>query len=105
MTTCRDSVRPACASSPNSSGTTGTDTATSIAVNGNSVYVGSVDNGDAVVRSFDTTDPKAVTLTASQDLGNLGGGSLVGIGMNNGQLVVAGTARNTSLGSGRGDGG
>ena len=81
-------------------GTTGTDTATSIAVNGNSVYVGSVDNGDAVVRSFDTTNPKAVTLSASQDLGNLGGGSIVGIGMNNGQLVVAGSARNTALGSG-----
>jgi hypothetical protein len=81
-------------------GTTGTDSATSIAVNGNAVYVGSVDNGDAVVRSFDTTNPKAVTQTASQDLGSLGGGSLVGIGLNNGQLVVAGSARNTSLGSG-----
>lgn len=82
-------------------GTTGSDSATSIAVNGNSVLVGSVDNGDAVVRSFDTTNPKAVTLTASQDLGNLQGGNLVGIGLNsNGQLIVAGTAHNTALGSG-----
>ena len=81
-------------------GTTGSDSATSIAVNGNSVLVGSVDNGDAVVRNFDTTNPAAVTLTASQDLGNLQGGSIVGIGMNNGQLVVAGSARNTALGSG-----
>ncbi|HWE44617.1 MAG TPA: transcriptional regulator [Caulobacteraceae bacterium] len=81
-------------------GTTGSDSATSIAVNGNSVLVGSVDNGDAVVRNFDVTDPTAVSLTASQDLGNLQGGNVVGIGISNGQLVVAGTANNTALGSG-----
>jgi hypothetical protein len=81
-------------------GTSGSDTATALTVNGDSVIVGGIDNGDAVVRAFDVSTPSAVTMTASQDLGALQGGSIVGVAMNNGQLVVAGTARNPALGSG-----
>jgi hypothetical protein len=79
-------------------GTSASDSATALTVNGSSVLVGSVDNGHAVVRNFDVSTATAPVLTATQDLGDLQGGNLVGIAMNNGQLVVAGTARNPALG-------
>jgi hypothetical protein len=79
-------------------GTTGTDTAVSLAVNGSQVYVGGVDDGHAVVRSFDMTAPTTPVASATYDLGDLEGGSIAGIAFDNGKLVVAGTARNAALG-------
>jgi hypothetical protein len=51
-------------------GTTGTDTPSGIAVNGDTVYVASNENGDAVVRSFDTANT-VTTTTKAQSAGNL----------------------------------
>lgn len=81
-------------------GTTGADSASSIAVDGSTVYTGSVENGHVVVRSFDVTTATAPVAGAVRDLGDLGGGNLAGVAMNGGQLVVAGTARNASFGTG-----
>ena len=79
-------------------GTSGSDSAVSLAVNGSSVLVGSVDDGHAVVRNFDMTTATAPSLSQTYDLGDLQGGNLAGIGIANGKLVVAGTARNSLLG-------
>jgi hypothetical protein len=81
-------------------GTTGSDSASSIAVDGSTVYAGSVENGHVVVRSFDVSTPNAPVAVSVRDLGDLGGGNLAGIAMNGGQLVVAGTARNGAFGTG-----
>jgi hypothetical protein len=81
-------------------GAAGSDSATSIAVDGSNVYVAGVDGSDATVRSFDVSSPKAPVLTATEDLGNLNGGNVVGVAISNGQVVVAGTSRNPSLGAG-----
>jgi hypothetical protein len=51
-------------------GTTGTDTPSGIAVDGNTVYVASNENGDAVVRSFDTANT-VTTTTKTQSGSNL----------------------------------
>jgi hypothetical protein len=51
-------------------GTTGTDTPSGIAVDGNTVYVASNENGDAVVRSFQTANT-VTTTTKTQSGGNL----------------------------------
>ena len=51
-------------------GTTGTDTPSGIAVNGDTVYVASNENGDAVVRSFNTANT-VTTTTKAQSGGNL----------------------------------
>ncbi|MBS0297725.1 MAG: PQQ-like beta-propeller repeat protein [Proteobacteria bacterium] len=79
-------------------GTSGSDSAVSLAVNGSSVLVGSVDDGHAVVRNFDMTTATAPNLSQTYDLGDLQGGNLAGIAINNGKLVVAGTAHNSQLG-------
>jgi hypothetical protein len=51
-------------------GTTGTDAPAGIAVDGNTVYVASNDNGRAVIHSF-TTDNTVTTTTKAQTGGNL----------------------------------
>jgi hypothetical protein len=51
-------------------GTTGTDTPSGIAVDGNTVYVAANENGEAVVRSFQTANT-VTTTTKAQSGGNL----------------------------------
>ncbi len=82
-------------------GTTGVNRATGVAVNGSSLYVTSVQNGDAVVNQYTTASIGAPTLTASQDLGALDGGNLSGIAVNaDGSISVAGTTSNGALNGG-----
>jgi hypothetical protein len=59
-----------------------------------------VENGSAVVRSYNVSGAGSPTLTASRNLGFLGGGSIAGIALDNGQLVVAGSTHNTALAAG-----
>lgn len=77
-------------------GTAGTDTVSAMAVSGNIMATVGIENGRAVVRRFDITDPKAPTLVASRDLGELQG-TIAGIGFNGGEIVVAGGTRNPGL--------
>jgi hypothetical protein len=82
-------------------GTTGVNRATGVAVNGSSLYVTSVQNGDAVVSQYTTSSIGAPSLTASQDLGALDGGNLAGIVVNaDGSISVAGTTSNGNLNGG-----
>jgi hypothetical protein len=83
-------------------GSTGVSRATGVAVNGSSLYVTSVQNGDAVVSDYTTSSIGAPTLTATQDLGALNGGNLAGIVVNaDGSVSVAGTTSNGNLNGGQ----
>lgn len=81
-------------------GTTGTDKATALAVDGNTVVVAGTDSTDGVLRSFALQPSGAPTLTATRDLGALNGGSINGVAINNGQVIVAGTTSNGALSAG-----
>lgn len=80
-------------------GTSGSDSAVSLAVDGVNVYVASVDNGDAVVRKFDVTNPAAPALAASLDLGQIQG-ALAGVTVSGVRVIVAGSSSNPALGGG-----
>ncbi len=102
----------------NQFGTTGTDGVSGIVVNGSDVYTSGIENGDAVVRSFNVTsttgsittvDPatgKMVTTTgtkytaaqtAQRDLGGIGGGSISGMSLYNGKIYVGGSSGSDKL--------
>ena len=84
-------------------GTSGQDRATGVAVSGSNIYVSSVENGDAVVRSFDASGSSGTGLTqaAVSNLGALQGGNVAGIAVNaDGSVVVAGSTHNGALSGG-----
>nr|WP_295106571.1 hypothetical protein [uncultured Caulobacter sp.] len=103
-------------------GTAENDSVSDIVVNGSQVIVGSKENGQAMLRSFDITPnvvtenvtkldqygayqtvpvtyTKSATLSAGavRDLGSLKGGDLVGLKIDGGQLYVGGSTANGSL--------
>jgi hypothetical protein len=82
-------------------GSAADDSVAGIVVNGTQVLVAGQDGASAMVRSFDITNPSAMTLTASRNLGTLGGGSIEGVGLDgNGNLLIGGgTAANLNLGN------
>jgi hypothetical protein len=83
-------------------GTSGLDSTGGIAVNGSSVYVAGVENGHAVVRQYQLQASGAPTLAAQQDLGDLQGGNIAGVGVNaDGSVVVAGSTHNGGLTGGQ----
>lgn len=85
----------------NQYGTSGADQASGVVVSGTNVYVAGVEQGHAVVRSFDASGTGAPIQTAQRDLGDLKGGNVAGIGLNaNGQVVVAGSTFNGALNGG-----
>ena len=70
---------------------------TGIAVDGSSLITAGTQNGDAVVQSYALGNGTA-TLSASQDLGALDGGNVVGVGVNaDGSIEVAGSTHNGAL--------
>ncbi len=84
-------------------GTAGTDKAVGLTVSGSSVYVASMENGHAVVRSFDQSGAisSSLTPTATRDLGDVQGGSVAGITVNSdGSIIVAGSTHNAALAAG-----
>lgn len=78
-------------------GSSGNDRPSSMIIDGSSLLVGSNDNGHAVIRRFDIQPTGAPILVASRDLGNLMGGDLTGIALDNGNLVAVGSTSNPSL--------
>ncbi len=85
----------------NQYGTTGNDQASGLVVDGTNIYVAGVEQGHAVVRSFDASGTGAPIQTAQRDLGDLQGGNVAGIGVNaGGQVVVAGSTFNGALNGG-----
>ena len=101
-------------------GTSGVDRATGVAVSGSSVYVSSVENGDAVVRQFNvnsttktgtaatsdglgktTTTTLTASLAAKQDLGALTGGNVSGVAVAaDGSVLVTGSTHDAALKAG-----
>jgi uncharacterized OsmC-like protein len=103
-------------------GTTENDSVSDIVVNGSQVIVGSKENGEAMLRSFDVapnvvtenvnqldqygayqsvpvtyTKTATVTAGATRDLGSLKGGDLVGLKIDGGQLYVGGYTANNLM--------
>ena len=84
-------------------GSTGQDHATGVAVSGSSIYVSSLENGDAVVRQFSASGVSGTGLTqaAVRDLGAVKGGNVAGVAVNaDGSVIVAGSTRNGALSAG-----
>ncbi|MBN9318315.1 MAG: hypothetical protein J0I28_01300 [Caulobacterales bacterium] len=77
-------------------GTTGNDSVSGMVVDGGNVYLADVENGRGVVRSFAVSGAVA-TAGATRDLGDLQGGSIAGLAIENGNLYVGGQTRNGSL--------
>lgn len=80
-------------------GTAGTDTPKGMVVDGGSLIVASVESGHGVLRRYDVSGDAPV-LTATRDLGDLAGGDIAGIAIDNGRLVVAGTSGDGALDAG-----
>jgi hypothetical protein len=81
-------------------GTSSVDRASGLLVSGSSVLIAGVENGHAVVRSYDVSSGKPV-LSATRDLGDLQGGDVAGIALNSdGSIVVAGSTHNGALNAG-----
>ncbi len=83
-----------------------TTTTTGGTSNSTSVDYGAPNGGTDPAKVTTTTYSSAATVTAGgvRDLGDLMGGTIAGLGLDNGQLVIAGSTRNGSLGVGGGTG-
>ncbi|HTI66437.1 MAG TPA: transcriptional regulator [Caulobacteraceae bacterium] len=82
-------------------GTTGTDTPSSIAVNGTNLVAAGVENGHVVLRSYTLQPTGAPVLAATRDLGLVSGGSVAGVAFAaDGSVVVAGSTHNGALSAG-----
>ena len=77
-------------------GTAGDDKPAGLVVDGTTVYAASVEDGRAIVRSFDISGGAPVE-TGYRDLGSLQGGSIAGLALNGGNLVIAGATTNDAL--------
>jgi hypothetical protein len=80
-------------------GTTAQDSVKGLVVDGNSLITASVENGHAVLRNFDISSGTPA-LSSTRDLGDLQGGTITGLALNGGQLVVAGNTTNAALAAG-----
>jgi hypothetical protein len=77
-------------------GTAGSDKPAGMVVDGTSVVLASVEDGRGVLRRYDVSGGSPV-LTSTRDLGDLQGGSITGLALDGGELVVAGSTGNSSL--------
>lgn len=78
-------------------GTTASDRVGGLVVDGQSLVVAGTEDGRGVLRRFDLAPGGAVTAAGTRDLGDLQGGSITGLALDGGQLVVAGSTRNAAL--------
>lgn len=77
-------------------GTAGADRPAGMVVDGNFLTTASVENGHAILRRFDISSGSPV-LSSSRDLGDLMGGDITGLALDNGQLVIVGSTSNATL--------
>lgn len=80
-------------------GSTGSDRPGGLVVDGNSLVLANNEEGRAVLHRFDISGGTPVE-TATRDLGDLSGGSIAGLALEGGQLVIAGSAGGDSLAAG-----
>ncbi|MFI4933097.1 MAG: beta strand repeat-containing protein [Caulobacterales bacterium] len=71
-----------------------------VAVDGSNVYVAGTQDGRAVVSEYSVSNPAAPSLVATRDLGDLQGGNVVGVAVQNGTVYVAGSTHNGALAAG-----
>ena len=77
-------------------GTDGDDSVQAMTVSGSDIYTAGVEDGRAVVRRFTLDGSGVPTLAATRDLG-LASGSIAGISVENGQVVLTGQTDNPAL--------
>jgi len=80
-------------------GSTGDDAVQATAVNGNSLYTAGEEDGRLIVRRFQLTAGGEPQLLSTRDLGVMNG-SVKGLQVDQGQVIVAGVTRNAALGVG-----
>lgn len=80
-------------------GTAADDRPAGLVLDGNALVSASVEDGRAIIRRFDISGGAPVQ-TAVRDLGDLQGGAITGLALDGGQLVIAGSTRNTALDAG-----
>ncbi|MCW5761440.1 MAG: hypothetical protein KIS90_16840, partial [Phenylobacterium sp.] len=77
-------------------GTAGIDKPAGLVVDGTSVITASVESGRGILRRYDVSSGSPV-LTATQDLGDLQGGSITGLALDGSDVIVAGSTSNAAL--------
>ncbi|TAJ73991.1 MAG: hypothetical protein EPO51_03950 [Phenylobacterium sp.] len=80
-------------------GTSGADRPAGMVLDGTNLITASVENGRGVLRRFDISSGSPV-LTSTRDLGDLQGGEIVGLALDGGDVVVAGSTSNGALAAG-----
>jgi hypothetical protein len=82
-------------------GSTSQGYVTGLAVSGSQIVTAGVQNGDAVVQSYQIQASGPPTPTATRDLGALQGGNVAGVAVNaDGSIIVAGSTHNGALSAG-----
>ncbi len=81
-------------------GSAGADHPGGLVVDGTSIVLANIENGHGIVHRYDVSGATPVE-TSTHDLGDLQGGDIVGVAINGGKVVVAGSTRNGALDSGR----
>ncbi|HEY0650565.1 hypothetical protein [Phenylobacterium sp.] len=77
-------------------GTAGMDKPAGMVIDGTSIVVASMEDGRGVLRRYDVSGGTPV-LTSTRDLGDLQGGSITGLALDGGDVVVAGSTGNPGL--------
>ena len=80
-------------------GTSASDRPAGMVMDGTSLVVASVENGRGVLRRFDVSSGTPVQ-TSTRDLGDLMGGDITGLALDNGNLVIGGWSSNGALATG-----
>ncbi|MDI7775012.1 transcriptional regulator [Asticcacaulis sp. EMRT-3] len=77
-------------------GTPQSDSTAQVALDGNTLYVASLQNNDTVLTSYDISTGKAVE-TGQRSLGGIGGGNVSALAVQNGQVYLGGSTSNSNL--------
>ena len=77
-------------------GTAQTDSTSQMTVSGNTLYVATMENNNAVLKSYDVSSGKPV-LSSSRNLGGIGGGNISGLEVYNGKVYVGGSSGSGNL--------
>jgi hypothetical protein len=80
-------------------GTTADDSVSGIAIEGSRIVLAGVENGKAVLRGFDVQADGTALASGVRDLGSLQG-SIAGVSLKNGEVILAGTTANAALSAG-----
>ena len=81
-------------------GTTGEDRATAMAMDGGDLVVAGLENGRAVVRRYALQASGPPVLTATRDLGEVQGGGITGVAVQDGRVIVTGSSGNPGFAAG-----